>query len=179
MRLLIVLVLCASAPARAEIARPWYRGFYAGVGVRDSFSPEEPFHAWAALSYRLGYRFARPAWGLDGSILNFQADFEEGLHTVARLVPYATFTRWTRLETWLGAGLSYGWIQGTVDRAIAKRRGEGLQAELVGGVELPIKLRCFLQGTVTFPFYDTYNLYRSKDSDVYVYALELAIGVRF
>lgn len=172
-------LLLAAMPARAE-RLPWYRGFYTRLGVRDSYGVQEPFNTWAALAFGLGYRLERDGWGLDGSILNLQYDPEEGLHTAARAIGYAELTRWTRAEAWIGAGLSYGWIKGTVDQAIAKRRGRGAQAELVAGVELPraLRVRAFVQGTLTAPMYNLYDLYLSRDSTVYVFALELAFGIR-
>ena len=87
----------------------------------------------------------------------------------------------TAYDIWLGTGLSYGWVKGTVDEAIAKRRGEGWQAELVGGIELPreLRVRLFVQGTLTFPLYSLRDMYRSRDSVLYVYAAEASLGIRF
>jgi hypothetical protein len=176
----LVVLACASDAAAERM--PWYRGFYTRVGVRDSYGVEEPFHAWAAFAFGLGYRFDRQTWGIDGSVLNIQFDPEEGLHTAVRVVPYVTFTRWTRVETWLGAGLSYGWVKGTVDEAIAKRRGQGWQCDAILGAELPreIRVRMFVQLAATLPFYTLYDTtYMARDSALHVYALEMALGVRF
>ena len=89
--------------------------------------------------------------------------------------------RWTRADTWIGAGLSYGWIKGTVDQPIAKRKGDGFQAELIAGGELPreMRVRLFVQTTLTLPLYNLYDNYHSFDSYLYVYAFEVALGVRF
>ena len=149
---------------------------------RTRLLAEQPFHAWAAFAFGFGYRYDRHTWGIDGSVLNIQFDPEEGLHTAVRVVPYVTFTRWTHLETWLGAGVSYGWIKGTVDEAIPKRRGQGLQCDAIAGIELPRELwvRMFTQFTVTLPFYELHDtVYMARDSAIYVYALEVSLGVRF
>jgi hypothetical protein len=174
-----VLVL-ATSTAHAE-RLPWYRGFYTRIGVRDSYGMQETFHAWAAFAFGVGYRFNRERWGVDASALNFQYDKEEGLHTAGRIVPYLNLERWTRADTWVGAGLSYGWLKGTVDQPIPKRRGEGLQAELIAGGELPreMRVRLFVQSTLTMPIYNLYDIYHSFDSTVYVYSFEIALGVRF
>lgn len=176
-----LLVLLASGDARAERVR-WYRGFYTRIGVRDSYGVEEPFHAWAAFSFGLGYRYTRERWGIDGSVLNVQYDPEEGMHTAVRVLPYFNLRPWICPDIWVGAGISYGWIKGTVDEAIAKRRGQGWQGELVVGGELPRQLRArlFVQVTATLPFYRLYDTtYMARDSALYVYALEAALGVRF
>ena len=177
----VVLLVCALAtPARAERV-PWYRGFYTRIGIRDSIGAQEPFHAWAAFAFGIGYRYSHGVWGIDASALNLQFDPEEGLHTAGRIVALVNFERWTHADLWLGAGLSYGWVKGTVDQAIAKRRGEGWQSEIIAGGELPRALvaRLFVQGTLTLPLYNTYDIYKSRDSELYVYAVELALGVRF
>lgn len=182
-RLLVTTSVLVLAVGDAHAERVcWYRGFYTRLGVRDSIGVEEPFHAWAAPSFGIGYRYTRQLWGIDGSVLNFQYDPEEGMHTLARVVPYLNFERWTRADLWIGAGLSYGWVKGTVDEAIAKRRGEGWQGELIVGGEMPrqIRVRMFAQFTATLPLYylrDT--TYMARDSALYVYALEGALGVRF
>jgi hypothetical protein len=113
--------------------------------------------------------------------LNLQFDPEEGLHTIARLVPYVSFERWTRADLWFGAGVSYGWVKGTVDQAIAKRKGQGVQLEAIAGVELPrtLRIRPFVQGTFTMPLYELRDPYRSRDSIMSVIAIELALGIRF
>ncbi|HUS32227.1 MAG TPA: hypothetical protein VMZ53_27190 [Kofleriaceae bacterium] len=183
MKLLYVVVLAlvlATSTARAERLR-WYRGFYTRIGVRDSYGMQEPFHAWAAFAFGIGYRYDRERWGIDASALNLQYDKEEGLHTAVRIVPYASLTRWTKAETWAGAGLSIGWLKGTVDQAIPKRKGDGLQAELIAGGELPreMRVRLFVQSTLTLPLYQLYDTNHSRDSTVYVYAFEIALGVRF
>lgn len=177
----MLVLLALGGDAFAERV-PWYRGFYTRVGVRDSYGVEEPFHAWAAFAFGFGYRFTRDAWGIDGSVLDVQFDPEEGLHTAARVVGYVNLGRWTRLDAWIGGGLSYGWLKGTVDQAIPKRRGEGVQGELVAGLELPreMRVRLFAQFTATLPFYNLYDTtYHARDSVLYVYALEAALGVRF
>ena len=72
--------------------------------------------------------------------------------------------------------------EGTVDQAIAKRRGVGAQGELIAGVELPreLRVRLFAQLTATLPFYELYDTtYHARDSATYVYAFEAALGVRF
>lgn len=174
MRALLVLLLLTGT-AHADL--PWYRGFYTRVGVRDSFGVQDSFHAWAAFSFGLGYRYERAWWGVDGSVLNMQYDPEEGLHTPVRIVPYVT---WRNL--WAGAGLSYGWIKGTVYEPLPKRRGYGVQSELVVGIEAPraLLVRLFVQGTLTAPLYHLYEpQYHSHDSSLYVYALEGAVGIRF
>jgi hypothetical protein len=178
---LVLLALFALAGTARGERMPWYRGFYTRVGIRDSFGVQEPFHAWAALAFGLGYRFDRGVWGLDGSVLNLQSDPEEGMHTLARIAPYVSLAQWTRIDVWLGTGLSYGWVKGTVDEAIAKRHGEGWQAELVGGIDLPreLRVRLFVQGTLTFPLYSLRDMYQSRDSVLYVYAAEASLGVRF
>lgn len=160
---------------------PWYRGFYTRVGLRDVFGVQEPLHAWAALAFGFGYRFDRRCWGLDASALNVGYDPEEGMHTAGRVIGYASLERWTRSPVWIGAGLSYGWIKGTVDQAIPKRRGQGWQTETVVGFELPraLRVRLFAQGTLTAPLYVMRDGYRSRDSVLYTYALEAALGVRF
>jgi hypothetical protein len=175
----LVLILATSS-ARGE-RLPWYRGFYTRVGVRDSFGAQETFHAWAAFAFGIGYRHDREQWGIDASALNLQYDKEEGLHTAVRVVPYLKLDRWTRADTWIGAGLSYGWLKGTVDEPIPKRRGQGFQAEVIAGGELPreMRARLFVQTTLTLPLYNLYDNYHSFDSTVYVYAFEVALGVRF
>jgi hypothetical protein len=181
-RLLLVALLIASAtPAAAEPAMPWYRGFYTRVGARDSYGVQEPFHAWAAASFGLGYRFNRACWGVDVSVANLQFDPEEGMHTLARVVPYQGLQQWTAIDMWIGAGLSYGWVKGTVDQTIPKRRGEGFQAEAIVGIEMPrtIRVRTFVQFTLTVPLYHLRDNYRSRDSTLEVVALEGAYGVRF
>lgn len=168
----LVIVLLLTATAHAE--RPWYRNFYIRAGVRDSYGVQESFHAWAAISFGVGYRYERRWWGIDGSVLNMQFDPEEGLHTPVRVVPYVT---WHQL--WAGAGLSYGWIKGTVYEPLPKRRGYGVQSELMLGGDLPVA-RWFLQSTLTAPIYNLYEpQYRSRDSALYVYAVEVALGTRF
>lgn len=177
----LVLLLISTSTAWAEPIEPWYRGFYARVGVRDTYGVQEPFHAWAALAVGVGYRFNRDCWGIDASVLNLQYDPEEGMHTAARIVPYVGFRRWTVIDLWTGAGLSYGWVKGTVDQAIAKRKGDGFQAEWILGVELPrtVYVRTFVQFTLTVPLYHLRDLYRSRDSTVDVVAAEGSFGVRF
>ena len=180
MRAAIIVIALAGTAAAEPL--PWYRGFYTRIGVRDSFGVEERFHAWTAFAFGIGYRFSRATWGIDGSVLNVQWDPEEGMHEAVRVLPYVTFTKWTGVETWFGAGLSYGWIKGTVDQAIPKRRGEGLQCDVTLGVELPrrIRVRTFAQLAGTLPFYQLYDTtYMARDSALYVYALEVALGVRF
>jgi hypothetical protein len=178
--LAVAIVLALAADASAE-RMPWYRGFYTRVGIRDAFGAQEPFHAWAAFAFGIGYRYTRGLWGIDASVLNVQFDPEEGLHTAARIVPYVNVERWIAADAWLGAGISVGWLKGTVDQAIAKRRGEGLQGEVIAGVELPrqLRVRLFVQATLTLPFYNLYDIYKSRDSELYVYAFEGALGVRF
>jgi len=183
-RALFVLVLAAVAPvapAHAEPALRWYRGFYTRVGIRDTYGVQEPFHAWAAAAFGVGYRFNRDCWGIDLSVLNLQYDPEEGMHTAVRLVPYAGLRRWTRIDLWIGAGVSYGWVKGTVDQAIAKRRGDGMQAEGILGIELPrtLYVRTFVQATVTVPLYHLRDLYLSRDSTLDVVAVEGSFGLRF
>lgn len=177
----LALVLALDGTAQAERV-PWYRGFYTRVGVRDSYAAEERFHAWAAFAFGFGHRYTREAWGIDASVLNFQFDPEEGLHTVVRAIGYVNLGRWTRIDSWLGGGVSYGWLKGTVDQPIPKRRGEGMQGELAFGIELPreMRVRLFTQLTATLPFYYLYDTtYHARDSALYVYALEVALGVRF
>jgi hypothetical protein len=176
----LLLVLALASVASAETL-PWYRGFYTRVGVRDSFGVQEPIHAWAAFAFGIGYRYDNGCWGLDASAFNYQYDPEEGLHTAGRLLAFQSLQHWTRADIWVGAGLSFGWLKGTVDQAIAKRRGEGFQTEAVIGVELPraLRVRLFVQGTLTAPLYYLRDIYRSRDSDLYVYAFEAALGVRF
>jgi hypothetical protein len=177
----VLCLLLGAAAARAETV-PWYRGFYTRIGVRDSYGIQEPFHAWAAFSFGVGFRFTRAQWGIDGSVLNVQYDPEEGMHTAVRVLPYLNLERWVCVDAWIGAGLSYGSVQGTVDEAIAKRRGNGLQGELIGGVELPraLRARLFVQGALTLPLYNLRDpVYMARDSALYVYALEAALGVRF
>jgi hypothetical protein len=177
----VALVLALSAPAHAE-RLPWYRGFYARAGLRDSYGVYERLHAWAAVSYGVGYRFDRELWGIDVSAFNLQYDPEEGMHTIGRIVPYIDLGRWTRAHVWLGAGLSYGWVKGTVDEAIAKRRGEGWQAEGILGVELPraLRIRLFAQLAFTAPLYYLHDtIYDARDSALYAVAAEAALGVRF
>jgi hypothetical protein len=173
------LALCTSAASAEPL--PWYRGVYTRIGWRDSIGIQERFHAWAAFAFGLGYRLERGWWGVDVSVLNLQHDLEEGLHTLGRVVPYLSFERWTRADLWLGAGLSYGWVKGTVDQAIAKRKGEGIQLEVIAGGELPraLRARLFVQGTLTVPLYELRDPYLSRDSVLDVIALEVALGVRF
>jgi hypothetical protein len=180
-RVLLVLALLA-APAHAEEVKPWYRGFYTRVGVRDTYGFQEPFHAWAALSFGLGYRFNRDCWGVDLLLANIQFDPEEGMHTLAKITGYQGLRHWTVIDLWVGGGLSYGWVKGTVDQAIPKRRGEGWQAEAVVGIELPrsIKLRTFVQATLTLPIFELRDTtYMARDSTINVWALEAAYGIRF
>jgi hypothetical protein len=176
----LALVLALARSTSAETL-PWYRGFYTRIGLRDSFGVQEPFHAWAAFAFGVGYRYDNGCWGLDASALNVQYDTEEGMHTAGRLVAFQSLKYWTRADIWVGAGLSYGWVKGTVDQAIAKRRGEGVQTEAVVGVELPrsLRVRLFAQATLTAPLYYTRDIYRSRDSTLYVSAFETALGVRF
>ncbi len=180
-RALVAITLVALAGTARGEQLPWYRGFYTRVGVRNSWGVQEPFHNWAAFAFGLGYRFDRGVWGIDGSVLDIQWDPEEGMHTIARVVPYVSLAQWTRIDIWLGSGLSYGWLKGTVDQAIPKRRGEGFQAEAIAGVELPreLRVRLFAQGTLTFPLYQVRDLQLSLDSALYVFAGEVALGVRF
>ena len=179
--LALVVVATATAPAAAEPVLPWYRGFYTRLGVRDTYGVQEPFHAWAALAFGAGYRFNRDCWGLDLSVLNLQFDPEEGMHTLARLVAYQGLRHWTVLDLWVGGGLSFGWVKGTVDQAIPKRRGEGVQAEAVLGVEMPrtIGVRTFVQATLTVPLYHLRDNYRSRDSTLDVVGVEGSFGLRF
>lgn len=174
MRWLLALLLLTST-AHADL--PWYRGFYTRVGVRDQYGVEESFHAWAAFSFGLGYRYERSWWGIDGSVLNMQYDPEEGLHTPVRILPYLTTHR-----LWAGIGLSYGWTKGTVYEPLPKRRGYGMQSELIVGAELPeaLLVRMFAQLALTAPLYNLHEpQYDSHDSTLYVYSLEGALGIRF
>jgi hypothetical protein len=180
-RLLVTLALLASTPAHAEPIKPWYRGFYTRIGVRDSYGVQAVFHAWAAFAFGFGYRYNRDCWGLDFSVANVQFDPEEGMHTAARVVAYQSFRHWLPVDLWAGGGLSYGWVKGTVAEAIAKRKGEGFQAEGQLGLELPraLRVRMFLQFTVTVPLYHLRDIYKSRDSTLDVWAAEAALGVRF
>lgn len=183
MRTAVMILACLllASSAHAEEPHAWYRGFYTRVGVRDTYGVQEPFHAWAGAAFGLGYRFDRERWGIDGSVLNIQYDPEEGMHTAARIVAYADFQRWLRADIWFGGGLSYGWVKGTVDQAIAKRRGQGVQSETILGVELPraLRVRMFMQFTLTIPLYELRDIYMSRDSTLDVVAIEGAVGVRF
>jgi hypothetical protein len=173
----VVAIATASLPAaRAEAPGPWYRGFYTQVGIRRSFGVQEVFHVWTGVPLGLGHRLDRGDWGVDCLVLNLQLDPGEGQQTAVRLLPYRELGQ----RSWLGAGLSYGWNSGTVDRALSARRGHGLQAELAAGVELPrqLRLRLFVQATLTAPLYELRDVYRSHDSRLYVYSLDASLGVR-
>jgi hypothetical protein len=176
-----LVVLGTASGAAAEPRMPWYRGFYNRFGIRDTYGVQEPFHAWAAVAFGLGYRFDRDVWGIDTSVLDVQYDPEEGMHTAVRIVPYIGFHRWTCVDFWAGAGLSFGWVKGTVDQAIPKRRGDGFQAEAQLGLELPrtLYVRTFVQLTLTVPLYHLRDNYRSLDSTLDVYALEASVGIRY
>jgi len=180
-RIMVCVALAQSSVAYAEPSMPWYRGFYTRVGIRDTYGVQETFHAWAAVAFGVGYKLDRDIWGIDASVLDIQYDPEEGMHTAVRVVPYIGFHRWTCVDFWAGAGLSYGWVKGTVDQAIAKRKGDGFQAEAMLGIELPrtIKVRTFVQANLTVPLYHLRDIYRSRDSTLDVIALEAAFGVRF
>ncbi len=180
-RIVVLALLLATGAAEAEPTRRWYRGFYARIGVRDTYGVQEPFHAWAAVAFGLGYRFNRDTWGIDSSVANLQFDPEEGMHTLARIVPYVGLRRWTVVDLWVGAGLSFGWTKGTVDQAIAKRKGQGMQAEAILGIDLPPALwvRSFAQLTVTLPLYELRDIYRSRDSTLDVVAVEASLRLRF
>lgn len=176
-----ILVALGTSSVHAEPPMAWYRGFYTRFGIRDTYGVQEPFHAWAAVAFGLGYRVDRDVWGVDISVLDVQYDPEEGMHTAARVVPYVGFHRWTCIDFWAGAGLSFGWVKGTVDQAIPKRKGNGFQTEAMLGIELPrtLYVRTFVQLNVTVPLYHLRDIYRSRDSTVDVYALEAAFGVRY
>ena len=55
--------------------------------IRDSAGMQESFHAWAAFSYGIGYRYQRGRWGLDTSVFDYQYDPEEGMHSLVRIMP--------------------------------------------------------------------------------------------
>jgi hypothetical protein len=175
-------VTCAHAAAAvADDGMQWYRGFYSRVGWRDSRGAGQRFHTWAAPSFGVGYRHERCGWGVDGSVLNVQYHLGDGLQTIARILPYVVLPRALRVDAWLGAGLSFGVLQGTVDKPLPEREGLGLQVDAVLGVELPrsLRVRMFVQGAVTLPVYFLYDSLESTDSRTYAYAFEAAVGVRF
>lgn len=182
----VALVVAAAAiasprPARGDDGLAWYRGFYTRVGGREVVGKDQVVHAWAALSFGLGYRYDRGWWGVDASVLNLQYDPVEGLHTIARVMPVVNLPRVVQVSPWLGVGLSYGWIDATVDRPIPERGGQGLQVDAIVGLELPraLRARLFVHGALTLPLYNLYDSLRSTDSRTYAYGVEGALGVRF
>jgi hypothetical protein len=178
----LVLLLAGAGHARAtegtERDPAWWQSFYARVGRRDLLG----LHAYAGNTIGLGYRFARGAWGVDGSILNVQyGGTHEGLETAATLLGVVDAAPLLGADVWLGLGASYGWSSGYVDTILPRRSGHGIQLEAVLGYELPRALRVplFVQAALTAPLYRLYDVYRSTGSPVYALGIEAAAGVRF
>lgn len=134
--------------------------WYSRLGYSSVFADR----AYGAPTFGFGYRYELDTFGVDVSFLNFQAKSDNTYYS-----PYSSsasesvfgstilklqglyFVNGTANKTpYFGAGLSYG-----TTSVGSYRDGNGLQAELSAGYEMPraSTLRTFVQADLMLPFY--------------------------